>query len=172
VYVTHDQEEALSIADRIAVMREAHRADRHPRGDLRRPALGLRGRLHRNLEPPLLPSGLRGRGPRGWEGERFRPRWPVRPTGPPGDLPAPRAPERGGRGRRPAGPESPGRGPGGRDVSGPIAASEVAVHGRPFWSTPPRGAPAAQEAARAGLGANDCGDRGDERAGEPRDESL
>ena len=60
VYVTHDQEEALSIADRIAVMREG-RIEQigTPGGDLRRSALGLRGGLHRHLQPPGLPRGLR-----------------------------------------------------------------------------------------------------------------
>ena len=39
VYVTHDQEEALTMSDRIAVMNQRpDRAGRRPRGDLRAPA--------------------------------------------------------------------------------------------------------------------------------------
>ena len=52
VYVTHDQEEALTMSDRIAVMNQGiveQIAD--AAGALRAPGDGVRGRLHRRLEP-------------------------------------------------------------------------------------------------------------------------
>ena len=52
VFVTHDQEEALTMSDRIAVMRERPaRAGRHARADLRSARLRLRRALHRQREP-------------------------------------------------------------------------------------------------------------------------
>ena len=52
VYVTHDQEEALSMSDRIAVMNEGRVMQcGAPRGRLRAPERGVRRRLHRDLEP-------------------------------------------------------------------------------------------------------------------------
>jgi len=56
VYVTHDQEEALTMADRLAVMSGARRAGRLSQGGLRRAGLRLRRRFPRRLEP------ARGRG--------------------------------------------------------------------------------------------------------------
>ena len=51
VYVTHDQEEALSMSDRIAVMNRGKVAPvRAARGHLRAPERGVRRRLHRDLE--------------------------------------------------------------------------------------------------------------------------
>ena len=53
VYVTHDQEEAMSMSDRIAVMsRRAHRAARPAARDLRPARERLRGRVHRRHELP------------------------------------------------------------------------------------------------------------------------
>ncbi len=52
VYVTHDQEEALTMSDRIAVMnRGTDRAGRRARGGLRAAGHHLRRRLHRRLQP-------------------------------------------------------------------------------------------------------------------------
>ena len=52
VYVTHDQEEALTMSDRIAVMNQRpDRAGRRSREGLRPPGHHLRRRLHRRLEP-------------------------------------------------------------------------------------------------------------------------
>ncbi len=52
VYVTHDQEEALTMSDRMAVMnRGQDRAARHAGGCLRAADDHLRRRLHRRLEP-------------------------------------------------------------------------------------------------------------------------
>ena len=43
IYVTHDQKEALSVADRIAVMKDGKLvASRHARGSVSPPALGVR----------------------------------------------------------------------------------------------------------------------------------
>ena len=52
VYVTHDQEEALTMSDRIAVMNRGviEQLD-EPGGDLRASQHHLRGRLHRRVQP-------------------------------------------------------------------------------------------------------------------------
>ena len=52
VYVTHDQEEALTMSDRIAVMNRG-RVEQvgRPRGGLRAAGDDLRRRLHRRLQP-------------------------------------------------------------------------------------------------------------------------
>ena len=51
VYVTHDQEEALTMSDRIAVMDNARVAQLGTPGrDLRESAHGLRGEVHRRIE--------------------------------------------------------------------------------------------------------------------------
>ena len=60
VYVTHDQVEAMSLADRVAVMRRADPAGRHPRRDLRPARRTVRRRLHRH--PADEPRRGRGRG--------------------------------------------------------------------------------------------------------------
>ncbi len=51
VYVTHDQEEALTMSDRIAVMSAGMSSRSAPRGDLSSPGDGLRRRLHRSGQP-------------------------------------------------------------------------------------------------------------------------
>ena len=52
VYVTHDQEEALTMSDRIAVMSQGdRRAGRNPAGGLRRADDRVRRRLPRHFEP-------------------------------------------------------------------------------------------------------------------------
>ena len=52
VFVTHDQEEALTMSDRIAVMNNGHvEQAASPRDDLRGAADGVRRRLPRRLEP-------------------------------------------------------------------------------------------------------------------------
>ncbi len=62
VYVTHDQEEAMSMADRIAVFRDGHdRAARYATRDLPAPVDPLRRRLHRRVEL-LRRDGRRRRG--------------------------------------------------------------------------------------------------------------
>jgi len=50
LYVTHDQEEALTMSDRLAVMNRARRAGRRSTGGLRGSANHLRRRLPRSLE--------------------------------------------------------------------------------------------------------------------------
>ncbi len=53
VFVTHDQEEALTMSDRVAVMNErSRRAGRPAAVDLRGAGHAVRGRLPRCLEPP------------------------------------------------------------------------------------------------------------------------
>ena len=136
VYVTHDQEEALSIADRIAVMREGRIEQigtpeeiyAAPRSDFVADFIGIS-----NLLSCRVVSAAEGLVE--WEGERFRaPLAGQAGRRGRGDLPAPRAPERGGRRRR----RRPGRNrlDGVLEVVtflGPVARLEVAVHGRPFW---------------------------------------
>ena len=52
IYVTHDQEEALTMSDRIAVLsRRPDRAGRRAGRGLRAAADPVRGRVHRRLEP-------------------------------------------------------------------------------------------------------------------------
>ena len=52
IYVTHDQEEALSISDRVAVLSQGrHRADRPAGRDLRRARDTVRRRVRRHDEP-------------------------------------------------------------------------------------------------------------------------
>jgi spermidine/putrescine transport system ATP-binding protein len=59
VFVTHDQEEALTMSDRIAVMSAGRILQTgQPARDLQRPGRALRGRLHRRHE---LPDAARGR---------------------------------------------------------------------------------------------------------------
>ena len=79
VYVTHDQEEAMSMADRIAVMNDGrHRAPRDARGGVPASGVALRRRLHRRLE--LLRGDGHGRRGRavGRQSRRLR-RRPERP---------------------------------------------------------------------------------------------
>ena len=82
IYVTHDQGEALSMSDRIAVMRDGviEQLD-SPGGDLRPPADRVRRRLHRRDELPRRQDqagGRRGVRPRHRDGDR-RPRLRARP---------------------------------------------------------------------------------------------
>ena len=54
VFVTHDQEEALELADRVVVMSRADRAGRHARRGLRPAGLALRDVVHRrNQQLPV-----------------------------------------------------------------------------------------------------------------------
>ena len=51
IYVTHDQEEALVMSDRIAVMSQGQgRADRLPGRHLRTAGVSIRRGLHRHVE--------------------------------------------------------------------------------------------------------------------------
>ena len=63
IYVTHDQEEALSMSDRIAVMLDGHVEQLADAGrDLRPAGHGVRRRLHRAAElPPRRGEGRRPR---------------------------------------------------------------------------------------------------------------
>ena len=62
IYVTHDQVEALSLGDRIAVMREGRdRPVRHADGRLRPTGDRVRRRLHRQPADELPASGTRRR---------------------------------------------------------------------------------------------------------------
>ncbi len=61
IYVTHDQEEALSISDRVAVMYGGKIEQiGSPAGDVRHPGDAVRGRIHRHDEPAH--RDRRGRG--------------------------------------------------------------------------------------------------------------
>ncbi len=86
VYVTHDQEEALSLSDRIVVMSEGRdRADRDAVRDLQLPADPVRRSVRRHAQRAQRPGHRRDRGPagRGRPGDaRHRSRW-ARPPGPP-----------------------------------------------------------------------------------------
>ena len=64
IYVTHDQEEALTMSDRIAVMNEG-RVEQigTPGGDLPFARHGLRRQLHRQRESPAGHRGRRARRP-------------------------------------------------------------------------------------------------------------
>ena len=86
IYVTHDQEEALSLSDKVVVMREGRIAQVGTPWEISQPpGLGVRGFLHRISQRPCL----RGRGPRGGDAQY---------PGPAGSSPrAPRACRRGGR---------------------------------------------------------------------------
>ncbi len=61
VYVTHDQKEALSMADGIAVLRRKTRADRHAGGTVPPANLPLRRRLHRGIQLPRRCRRIGGR---------------------------------------------------------------------------------------------------------------
>ena len=62
IYVTHDQEEAMTMSDRIAVMRAGQdRAAGHARGALRATDHRVRGRLPGRLEPARGRGGRPGR---------------------------------------------------------------------------------------------------------------
>ena len=76
IYVTHDQEEALSMSDRVAVMSNGRdRAARRAPRDLRPAADAVRGRLHRRHELPRRGGG-RGRRRRLRDRRRRRSRRP------------------------------------------------------------------------------------------------
>ena len=65
VYVTHDQEEAMAVSDRIAVMNEGSVVQEgHGRGSLPSPGIAVRRAIRRPREP--------GRRPRGGDGGRRR----------------------------------------------------------------------------------------------------
>ncbi len=135
VYVTHDQEEALSIADRIAVMR-AGRIEQvgrpqeiygRPRTDFVADFIGIS-----NIVPCRVVSAREGTVE--WEGERFR--VPLDDAGEADQVLVSVRPEKlllvGDRG--PA--DARNRLAGVLEVVtflGPIVRLEVAVHGRPFW---------------------------------------
>ncbi len=77
IMITHDQEEAISMADRIVDAGRPHRADRHAAGNLPSARQPIRGGVHRRDEPVagdadrprrnsarIGAAGLRGRGVR------------------------------------------------------------------------------------------------------------
>ena len=60
IYVTHDQEEALSISDRVAVMYGGQIEQVGPPAEMYgSPGDAVRGRVHRHDEPPRLDGGRR-----------------------------------------------------------------------------------------------------------------
>jgi putative spermidine/putrescine transport system ATP-binding protein len=135
IHVTHDQEEALSIADRIAVMRDGRieqvgapeEVYAVPRTDFVADFIGVS-----NLLSGRVLSAVDGVVE--WEGQRLRARLPGRAAGQPVTLAV--RPEKlllvGG----PAGPEAANRLEGVVEVItflGPVVRVEVAVHGRPLW---------------------------------------
>src|SRR5262245_61782078 len=135
VYVTHDQEEALAIADRIAVMREGRIEQigspediyAAPRSDFVADFIGISNLL--SCRVVLVAEGLVE-----WEGERFRAPLAAEADG--ADVVISLRPER----LRvvPEGAAAPGqnRFDGVLEVVtflGPVARLEVTVHGRPFW---------------------------------------
>ena len=64
LYVTHDQEEALSLSDRIVVMRDGRiEQDGTPEQVYHRPGHALRGRLH-GLAEPVCVARWRASGPK------------------------------------------------------------------------------------------------------------
>jgi len=65
VYVTHDQEEAMAISDRIAVMRQGVIAQVGTAEELPHAALGVRRPVHRPREPRREPRPRRHRWPCG-----------------------------------------------------------------------------------------------------------
>ena len=52
IYVTHDQQEAISVSDRVAVMNEGAVLDRHPAGNLRVSRRPLCRAVHRGGQDP------------------------------------------------------------------------------------------------------------------------
>ena len=103
IYVTHDQTEALSMGDRIAVMNRGHivQVDTPLRG-VRPPGGQLRGRLRRHTadEFPRRSGGTERRGPTVRAAERLQDRQGRRPRRP---RPPPRNQSGGDRGRGRAG---------------------------------------------------------------------
>ncbi len=69
IYVTHDQVEAMTMGHRVAVLRTAAAAGRHPPQPLRAARKRLRGRLHRLARDEPALSGPR-RDPRHARGQR------------------------------------------------------------------------------------------------------
>jgi putative spermidine/putrescine transport system ATP-binding protein len=135
IYVTHDQEEALSIADRIAVMREGRIEQvgppeeiyAAPQSDFVADFIGIS-----NLLACRVVSAAEGLVE--WEGERFRAPVAGKPDG--ASVVISLRPER--LSVVPEGTALPGRNrlDGVLEVVtflGPIARLEVTVHGRPFW---------------------------------------
>jgi putative spermidine/putrescine transport system ATP-binding protein len=135
LYVTHDQEEALSIADRVAVMREGRLEQigtpeeiyAAPRSDFVADFIGIS-----NLLSCTVVSAVEGIAD--WEGERFR-----APLG--GQLDGASVvislrPERLSLAADGAAAPGQNRLAGVLEVVtflGPVARLEVSVHGRPFW---------------------------------------
>ncbi|OLC15568.1 MAG: hypothetical protein AUH29_07655 [Candidatus Rokubacteria bacterium 13_1_40CM_69_27] len=135
VYVTHDQEEALSIADRIAVMRDGRieqigapeQIYAAPRTDFVADFIGIS-----NLLPCRVVSAAQGAVE--WEGERLRARLPGRTDG-----------ERVMLSVRPEKLHLLAGGASGSEANrlegvvevitflGPVVRVEVTVHGRPLW---------------------------------------
>jgi putative spermidine/putrescine transport system ATP-binding protein len=136
LYVTHDQEEALSIADRIAVMREGRIEQigtpeeiyAAPRSDFVADFIGIS-----NLLACRVISAREGLVE--WEGERLRVPLAGQPDG--ASIVISLRPERLSLAAEGAGQAGQNRLAGVLEVVtflGPVARLEVSVHGRPFWA--------------------------------------
>ena len=124
IYVTHDQEEALTMSDRIAVMNAGHVEQLgHARGALRAARDAVRRRLHRHHQPAARDRRRR----RAARGSRRASRWPSTATA-----------------RRPA--------PASRSASGPSRSGSCRrpprAPSRPGWSRPPTSAPTSRTQLR------------------------
>ena len=147
IYVTHDQEEALSISDRVAVLSQRpDRADRPAGRDLRRAGDAVRRRLRRHHEPRRVgrgrPRPRRRRGRRHAARRRRRTWTPARPA-----RPAPRATrDRRGRGRLRWARSRPAKSSPRRSSAPPLACTSrpPASSGRP--TSPPSGPVACRSA--------------------------
>jgi putative spermidine/putrescine transport system ATP-binding protein len=139
VYVTHDQEEALSIADRIAVMRAGRIEQiggpeeiyRHPKTDFVADFVGIS-----NLLACRVVSAAEGIVE--WEGERLR--VPAIPLADGAPAIVSIRPERLGLGGEGGGASGRNRLEGVLEVVtflGPYVRLEISVHGRAFWVDAP-----------------------------------